>query len=180
MLSTPLICCSIGVATDCSMVCASAPVYTAEICTSGGAMAGNSGTGNPAMDTTPTITVRREITIATMGRRIKNLDTVLLPRRFRRIRLRTHDHAGTNLLHSLGNHAFTWLQSLVHDPQRSNPVTGLHIPNADLVSGVDHGHLEGALHLRNRTLRNEQRAILGSERRAHAAILSRAEQVFLV
>src|ERR1700683_626265 len=79
MLSTPLICCSIGVATDCSMVWASAPTYIAEIWISGGAMAGNCATGRDAMTTAPTITVNMAITIATIGRLIKNLDIISFP-----------------------------------------------------------------------------------------------------
>src|SRR5215469_12141446 len=78
MLSTPLICCSMGVETDCSTVCASAPKYVVDTCTSGGAMAGNWETGRLTMLIAPTITVRMEITMATMGRLMKNFDIVSL------------------------------------------------------------------------------------------------------
>src|SRR5258706_5911989 len=71
MLSTPLICCSIGVATACSIVSASAPTYVAWICVSGGAMLGNWAMGRLAIVTAPTITIRIDITIATMGRLMK-------------------------------------------------------------------------------------------------------------
>src|SRR6267142_1334942 len=71
-VATPLICCSMGVATDCSIVCASAPTKVVCIWTSGGAMLGNCETGSVARVIAPTITVRMEITIATMGRLIKN------------------------------------------------------------------------------------------------------------
>src|SRR5258706_14002396 len=74
MLSTPFICCSIGVATACSRVCASAPTYVACNLISGGTMLGNCATGRLAMVTAPTITVRMAITIATMGRLMKKLD----------------------------------------------------------------------------------------------------------
>src|SRR5215510_8317635 len=76
MLSTPLICCSMGVATDCSTVCASAPTYVVCTCTSGGAIDGNCETGRPTIVIAPTMTVRIEITIATMGRLMKNRDTL--------------------------------------------------------------------------------------------------------
>src|ERR1035437_5534295 len=46
MLSTPVICCSMGAATDCSMVCASAPRYVALMVTSGGTISGNCATGS--------------------------------------------------------------------------------------------------------------------------------------
>ena len=72
MLSTPLICCSIGVATDCSRVCASAPTYVANTCTSGGAMLGNWAIGKLSMVRVPTSTMMMEITMATMGRLMKN------------------------------------------------------------------------------------------------------------
>src|SRR5215470_9951562 len=74
MLSTPLICCSMGVATDCSTVCASAPTYVVCTCTSGGAIEGNCDTGSVTTVIAPTITVRRAMTIATMGRLMKNFD----------------------------------------------------------------------------------------------------------
>src|SRR5882724_8349773 len=74
MLSRPLICCSIGVATACSRVFASAPTYVAVNLISGGTMLGNCATGRVVMVTAPTITIRMEITIATIGRLMKNFD----------------------------------------------------------------------------------------------------------
>src|SRR5258707_2670771 len=74
MLSTPFICCSRGVATDCSIVNASAPVYVAETLICGGTMSGSCATGSLDIATAPAITVRIEITMATMGRLMKNLD----------------------------------------------------------------------------------------------------------
>ena len=74
MLSTPLTCCSIGVATARSMVSASAPGYIANTRTSGGAMSGNCPTGRPRMVIAPTMTIRIEMTMATIGRLMKNLD----------------------------------------------------------------------------------------------------------
>src|SRR5208283_873878 len=74
MLSTPDICCSMGVATDCSTVMASAPVYVAWIWTSGGTISGNCATGSETRETMPQITITMAITIETMGRLMKNLD----------------------------------------------------------------------------------------------------------
>src|SRR5690349_16871873 len=73
MLSTPDICCSIGVATDCSMVSASAPGYVAFTTICGSAMLGNCAVGRLSIATTPMITIRMEITMATIGRLMKNL-----------------------------------------------------------------------------------------------------------
>src|SRR4030095_788495 len=64
-----------GVATDCSTVCASAPTYVVCTCTSGGAIAGNCEMGRGTIVTAPTMTVSSEITMATIGRLMKNLDT---------------------------------------------------------------------------------------------------------
>src|SRR6185369_13943857 len=63
-----------GVATDCSTVWASAPTYVVCTCTSGGAMAGNCEMGSEAIVITPTMTVSSEITMATIGRLMKNFD----------------------------------------------------------------------------------------------------------
>src|SRR6185436_16877387 len=77
MSSTPLICCSSGVATDCSIVCASAPVYVVLTIICGGTMSGNWATGNPAIATNPTITVTMAITIATTGLLMKSLEIMV-------------------------------------------------------------------------------------------------------
>src|SRR2546425_7705100 len=67
MLSTPLICCSMGVATDFSSVTASAPGQFAVKSISGGAVFGYCAMGSWAMETRPTLTTRMEMTIATIG-----------------------------------------------------------------------------------------------------------------
>src|ERR1035438_6499629 len=82
MLSTPFICCSIGVATACDRVLASAPGYVAVTRISGGTILGNCDVGSEAMATKPTITVRMAMTMATIGRRIKNFDIGYLPAEF--------------------------------------------------------------------------------------------------
>src|SRR5437667_2926550 len=104
-------------------------------------MVGNRATGSPAMLTAPMTTSRMEMTIATIGRRMKNFDIALLARRFGRVCFRGHRHAGANLLNALGNNAFAGLQSFVNDPLGSNPIAGPYISNADLISAVDDGDL---------------------------------------
>src|SRR5580692_8077483 len=76
MRSTPFICCSIGVATDCSMVSASAPVYVVVRLICGGRICGNCAIGSPRSATAPMSTVMIAMTIATMGRRMKKADMV--------------------------------------------------------------------------------------------------------
>src|SRR5262249_49357646 len=127
MLSTPLICCSIGVATACSMVWASAPTYVAEICTSGGAICGNSATGRLTIDTLPTMTVTMAITIATMGRLMKNFD----------IWFRTHLYSLADFLQTFHNHTFAGLDTLVDDPFRTDGLGNLHRPDLHRIAIVD-------------------------------------------
>src|SRR6185436_18135622 len=79
MSSTPLICCSSGVATDCSIVTASAPVYVVLTMICGGTMSGNWATGSPDIATNPPITVTIAITIATTGRLINSLEIISSP-----------------------------------------------------------------------------------------------------
>src|SRR5262245_26439950 len=106
MLSTPLICCSMGVATACSMVWASAPTYLVWIWISGGAMLGNCATGKLTIVIVPMMTVRMAITIATIGRLMKNLD----------IRLWIDLHCLTNFLDTFNNDALSRREALIDDP----------------------------------------------------------------
>src|SRR4030095_16151759 len=123
MLSTPLICCSIGVATDCSIVCASAPTYVVCTCTSGGAIAGNCDTGRLTMVMAPTMTVRREITIATIGRLMKNRDTLAS---CRLARDDIDDGACSYPHQALDNHAFASFHAVGHDPEVPDAVADRH------------------------------------------------------
>jgi hypothetical protein len=99
-----------------------------------------------------------EITIATMGRRIKNLDMALFPRRFRwsSVRLGIHSHSRANLLNAFGDYALTRLQSLINNPLSADAVAGLHISNGNLVVAPYHGDLVRTLHLRDGPLRDKQ------------------------
>src|SRR5580704_7254088 len=65
-----------GVATDCSMVTASAPVYVVVRFTCGGRICGNCAMGRLRSDTIPMSTVRMAMTIATVGRRTKNAESI--------------------------------------------------------------------------------------------------------
>src|SRR4029453_14288560 len=78
MRFAPFTCASIGVATDCSTVSASAPVYTAVVSICGGAIPGDGRTGGRNTITAPPITNKMAMTIATIGLSMKNLDMVRL------------------------------------------------------------------------------------------------------
>src|ERR1700676_1083140 len=79
MLSTPFICCSMGVETAWVTVFASAPGYVAVTRISVGTMFGYCEIGSVRSETTPMITVTMAMTIATMGLRMKNFDMHYLP-----------------------------------------------------------------------------------------------------
>jgi len=62
-----------GVATDCASVCASPPRNVVWMRISGGTMLGNCATGRFTIETAPMITIKMAMTIATIGRLMKNL-----------------------------------------------------------------------------------------------------------
>src|ERR1700744_511720 len=69
----PFTCSSIGVATVCSTVWASAPINCPFTCTTGGVISGYWSIGSSKIQTVPVITSTIEITIAVTGRFIKVL-----------------------------------------------------------------------------------------------------------
>src|SRR5690242_7704625 len=71
MLSTPLICASIGAATDCATVLASAPGYDACTVTCTGVIVGYCCTGSTRIATAPAMTRMIETTAAKIGRSMK-------------------------------------------------------------------------------------------------------------
>ena len=72
-------------------------------------MLGNCAIGRLRIVMEPTITITIEMTMATMGRLIKNFDIGLPFLTFHGEWLGVHLHAGTYLLHSLDDHAFALL-----------------------------------------------------------------------
>src|SRR2546422_3842710 len=108
----PFTCWSVGVATDCSTVRASAPVYVAVVWIWGGAISGNCAIGRREIMTAPPIIVRMASTCATIGWSMKEGDTILsLDRRCRsrrhgRVPLLAHEDGVLPLLGALGHHQF--------------------------------------------------------------------------
>src|SRR6202521_4995350 len=74
MFSTPLICCSIGVATVAATTSALAPGYWPETLMIGGAVSGYCATGSRENDTPPRITKMIETTAAKIGRSMKKCE----------------------------------------------------------------------------------------------------------
>src|SRR5262245_15825885 len=167
MLSTPLICCSMGVATACSIVWASAPTYLVWIWISGGAMLGNCATGRLTIAIVPTMTVKMAITIATMGRLMKNLD----------IRLCVDLNSLTNLLHALNDDALTRREALVDDPFGANGLTELDSSDFYGVVVIDDRDLTRSLKVEYRALRNQQCAFLCSNGGPDLTVQPRAQTV---
>src|SRR6186713_1933896 len=176
MLSTPLICCSIGVATDCSTVCASAPMYVVCTCTSGGAIAGNCEIGRVTMVMAPTMTVSSEITMATIGRLMKNLDTSASNAR-RLAGDDLDDRPVANFQQALDNHAFAGFQTLGHDPQVPDAVADRHGTDRHLVIAAHDRHLMTPLQLGDRALRNQQGAGRRLYGEPHTSKSARAKQI---
>src|SRR5215510_1055817 len=92
-----------GVATDCSTASAEAPGYVPCTRMLGGARNGYCSTASLLTVMVPSITVRIEITMATMGRRIKKFD-IAFPYLFLRRRYGlfggSHQHSGPQPLQS--------------------------------------------------------------------------------
>src|SRR5437899_2668725 len=180
MLSTPLICCSRGAATACSSVWASAPTYVANTWISGGAILGNWAMGRLSTVMPPTITMRIAITMATMGRLMKNLDIWFAFPSFLRLwskRLGIDLHAGAQFLQALSDDAFAGLQPLLNNPLRADAFADLDGLNAHFVVAVHDPYLERALKLRDGPLRDEQGALMHPARGAHFAIPAGAQNI---
>src|ERR1700761_510732 len=77
MPGVPFTCCSMGVATVCSTVCASAPVNCPFTCTTGGVMSGYWSIGKLRMLIAPVIASTIDITMAVTGLLIKVLAIIV-------------------------------------------------------------------------------------------------------
>src|SRR6266481_6667410 len=99
-------------------------------------MLGPCATGSLRSVRAPTITKTMEMTIATIGRLIKNFDIGLPSLAFPGKRLGVHLHARTNLLHAFGNHAVASLQPLGDNPIRADALANLYRTDAHFVVAV--------------------------------------------
>src|SRR5260370_31999608 len=108
-------------------------------------MLGNCATGKLRIVMVPTITMTMEITMATMGRLIKNFDIALPSLTLQGKRLGVHLRARTRLLHALGNHTFALLEPFRNNPLRTDTVADGDRSNAHFVVGTYNGNLIAAL-----------------------------------
>src|SRR6266567_6119681 len=104
-------------------------------------MLGNCAIGRLRIVRAPTITRTMEITMATIGRLIKNFDIGLPSLAFRSKWLGVHLHARAHFLHALDNDTLAGLQPFRNDPLRADAVTDFDGSDAYFVFTVHHGHL---------------------------------------
>src|ERR1700683_1757188 len=97
----------------------------------------------------PTRTSTIEITIATMGRLIKNFDMGLSSLSVGDKRLGVYLSARTHLLHAFDNHALPLLESVRNNPLVSDGVADLDRADAHLVIVAHHSDLIAALEFRD-------------------------------
>src|SRR5512139_4079395 len=126
-------------------------------------MLGNWAMGSPVMATRPTIVIRMAMTMATIGRLMKNLDMpdLLLPalggggRRgcrfcfpFRGGLRRGDPDPGLDLLDPLDHDRLAGFQPLFDDPKGADPFGGCYRPELDGVVVTHHRNEKLPLHLR--------------------------------
>src|SRR5690242_11707930 len=119
-------------------------------------MSGNCAIGSPSMATTPTITMRMAITIATMGRLMKNFD--MGKNRSLRSRLglrfRIDGHSVSDFGDSFRHDAVSRAHAAFDDPHFTDALANLHRADRDAVIRADKGYLIVSLQLVHGALRD--------------------------
>src|SRR5271154_1055618 len=118
-------------------------------------MFGNWATGKVRMVREPTSTRTMDITMATMGRLMKNFDMGLFILCFGDKRLGGHMRALTYFLHAFSDNTFAWLQSLGDNPLAARLVSDFNRLNGHFVFAINDGDLVATLQLRHGTLRHK-------------------------
>src|SRR5262249_3021040 len=142
-------------------------------------MLGNWATGRLKMVSEPTSTRTIDITIATIGRLMKNFD-MTLPASFGHEWLGIHLCPGADLLNSFGHYVFARFQPLRDNPLAADVIGYLDGSNADLFVGAYNGDLVRTLQFRNSALRNKQGSILDADDRANSAVAAWSQNVFWI
>src|SRR2546430_2238229 len=123
-------------------------------------MLGNCAIGRLRIVMEPTITIAIEMTMATMGRLIKNFDIGLPFLTFHGEWLGVHLHAWTYLLHSLDDHASALFCPFRNNPLRPRTIAACSRTDVPFFPAAHNRHLIAALQLRHRALRDKQRVFL--------------------
>src|SRR5438067_11554677 len=136
--------------------------------------------GSCTIATRPTITMRMEITMATMGRLMKNLAMVGL---FRgagccgRAGLDPDLLAGARSIDALDDDPLAGLQPLRDDPERAHARVDLDGADVDRVAGPDHRDLMDSLQILDGALGHEERVLLHLDDGPDLGVLARAQHV---
>ena len=143
----------------------------------GGTISGNCATGNPAIATSPPMTVTIAITIATTGRLMKSLEIISVAviqtnSAFFRVRLWIDLHARPEPLRAFDDYSLSKLQSVFDNPHRVGVIAKFDRADFDFVVTPNHRYLIPTLQLRDRALGHQQGAIFCRGHRAHATVLS--------
>src|ERR1700758_446071 len=101
-------------------------------------MLGNCATGKARMVRVPTSTKMMEITIATMGRLMKNFDIGLSVLVFRAERLGIHECASAHFLHAFRDDSFPSMQPIRDNPLGTDTVADRYRTNAHFVVAAYH------------------------------------------
>ena len=147
-------------------------------------MSGYCEVGSVNMDTMPMITVRMAMTMATMGRRMKNLDMVHGLRLSRRGGsgsrgglVRGDRSAVSQLLQVVGDHQGAGLDAAFDDPVVAVLRAELHIRHVNVIVRADDVHLLDALQSCTATCGTRMAPRRISVGAADAAELARAQEV---
>src|SRR5215469_12131339 len=113
-------------------------------------MLGNCATGRARMVSEPTSTNKIEMTMATMGRLMKNFDMALLSLRHRSVRFGIYGGAGTHFLNAFGNDFVSGFQSIRYDPVAADAVGNCDRADDDFVVRAHHANLVTTLEFGDR------------------------------
>src|SRR5437879_1071550 len=139
--------------------------------------------GSCTMATTPTITMRMEITMATMGRLMKNLAIAGLLRRAGPgggHGLDPNLLAGARAIEALDDDPLARLQPLRDDPQGAHARARFHGPYLDRVVGLDDGDLMHPLDVLHGPLGDEERVLLHLDDGTNLRVLAGAQDVAVI
>src|SRR5882724_1986311 len=143
-------------------------------------MFGYSAMGSCTIATRPMITMRMEMTMATIGRLMKNLAIVELFRRAGRggrARRRPHLLAGSHPVGPLHDHSLAGLEPIGDDPERADARVDLHRAHVNSLVRSDHRNLVDSLHVLNSPLGNHEGALPHLDDGPNLRVLARAQHV---
>src|SRR5690348_11313206 len=108
-------------------------------------MFGNWATGDVRTVSPPTKTRTIEITIATIGRLMKNFDIGLPDFGLRGKRLGIYVRTGAHFLNSLGNHPISAIYTAYNDPLTTDTVADRHCPDVHFIVRIYNSNLIASL-----------------------------------